>query len=485
MDNLLAEDPYVNSPDQRRDFFDPETKVPTVIGVSVFLMAFAATSVAARFYTRVRILRMTGLDDWLIMFALTLVMGHGILQCCMTRFNLGRHVGFLTRKDEFTTFMQMFYASLVTYNAALMAIKLAFLAQYYRITAVGGASRRTLIIVSCVIGLWCTSQMVIVIFQCQPISGFWSPTPNTVCVPSFPGLYISAAGNIATDLMIVILPLPMIRRLHLAPAQKAVLSFVFCLGLVTTAISLLRLQYLKVSPDLTWDIADSNLCSLAEISSGIICACLPTLKPLAAQCFPKLFSTLRTQFATLRAPTPEWKLRNLKEALQEEPGSIQGLPLAYLSLESLQLPPLPLGGEIDEEEGRNRGSGGDLEKRRSSSLPPQSQLSLFPPHPAVRRPSSTRTNTTMTTTTTQQSMGERGGRSGGRRKRGSHLQEKENGHTVEIGAAAARSLTLSAFDGGRRSQRISQSSSSIYVKHEITVEVEDSWERWSYYSSTS
>lgn len=45
-------------------------------------------------------------------------------------------------------------------------------------------------------------------------------------------MYISAAGNIATDLIIVILPLPMIRRLHLAPAQKAVLSFVFCLGLV-------------------------------------------------------------------------------------------------------------------------------------------------------------------------------------------------------------------------------------------------------------
>lgn len=62
----------------------------------------------------------------------------------------------MTRKDELETFMKMFYASLVMYNAALMAIKLAFLAQYWRITAVGGATRRTLIIVSCVIGLWST-----------------------------------------------------------------------------------------------------------------------------------------------------------------------------------------------------------------------------------------------------------------------------------------------------------------------------------------
>lgn len=74
----------------------------------------------------------------------------------MTNFNFGRHVGFLTGKDERETLMIMFYTSLVLYNAALMAIKLAFLAQYYRITTGGGATRRTLIIISWVIGLWCT-----------------------------------------------------------------------------------------------------------------------------------------------------------------------------------------------------------------------------------------------------------------------------------------------------------------------------------------
>lgn len=82
MESLIAEDPYVNSPEKSQRFFDPDTKIPTVIGVSVFLMTIAATSMAARFYTRVRILRITGLDDWLILFALTLVMGHGIVQCC-------------------------------------------------------------------------------------------------------------------------------------------------------------------------------------------------------------------------------------------------------------------------------------------------------------------------------------------------------------------------------------------------------------------
>ncbi|KAK8036124.1 hypothetical protein PG993_008738 [Apiospora rasikravindrae] len=444
--NLLMEDPYVNTSGQTRNFFDPESKVPTVLGVSVFLMALATASVAARFWTRVRILRMTGLDDWLVLFSWGLVIGHGVICCCMTNVNLGRHVGFMTAKDEFIAFMKLFYSSLVVYNAALTAIKLAFLAQYHRIMTREGWTRRILIIVSCLIGLWCTSQMVIVVFQCQPISGFWAPTPNTVCVPSIPGLYISAAGNIATDLIIFILPLPMIRGLHLPPAQKAILSIVFCLGLVTTLISLLRLQYLKVSPDITWDIADSNFCSLAEISSGIICACLPTLKPLAAQCFPKLFSTLRSQLF-MRAPTPEWKPRNLKEILKDDPGSVQGLPLAYLSVESLKLAPLPLG----------------------------EKTPTFPPHPGVRRhPSQLSRNTTNSTATMNRHSVQS-------QSSGGHGHGQENGHTVEIGAA--RSSPRSAF-GSRKGQRVSQSDASIHVKHEITVEIEEGWGRRSYYSST-
>lgn len=51
---------------------------------------------------------------------------------------------------------QMFYASLIMYNGALMAIKLAFLAQYYRIMTREGALKRALIIISCIIGLWTT-----------------------------------------------------------------------------------------------------------------------------------------------------------------------------------------------------------------------------------------------------------------------------------------------------------------------------------------
>ena len=60
------------------------------------------------------------------------------------------------------------------------------------------------------------------------------------------------------------------------------------------AISLLRIKYLKLSEDATWDNAESSSWSIAELSSGITCACLPTLRPFLSRHFPALGSRLDT-----------------------------------------------------------------------------------------------------------------------------------------------------------------------------------------------
>lgn len=51
------------------------------------------------------------------------------------------------------------------------------------------------------------------------------PKLTLVC----PG-YANAIGNIIADLMIIVLPLPMIKGLNLPGTQKLVLVGIFCLG---------------------------------------------------------------------------------------------------------------------------------------------------------------------------------------------------------------------------------------------------------------
>lgn len=56
----------------------------------------------------------------------------------------------------------------------------------------------------------------------------------------------------------------------------------------TVAISFVRIKYLKQTEDATWDNVASAGWSIGEISSGMTCACLPTLRPLLARYFPRL-----------------------------------------------------------------------------------------------------------------------------------------------------------------------------------------------------
>jgi len=58
----------------------------------------------------------------------------------------------------------------------------------------------------------------------------------------------------------------------------------------TCAISIIRIQYLRLSPDVTWDNVESSCWSISELCSGIICSCLPTLRPLLTKLVPSMGS---------------------------------------------------------------------------------------------------------------------------------------------------------------------------------------------------
>ncbi|KAF4966332.1 hypothetical protein FSARC_5960 [Fusarium sarcochroum] len=104
--------------------------------------------------------------------------------------------------------------------------------------------------------------------------------------------YTNVAGNIATDLIIILLPIPAITRLKLPRRQKWYLFGVFALGTFTVVISFIRIAFLNDSTDFTWVQVKSTLWSMVEITSAIICACLPTLRPFVRHYFPGLDSTL-------------------------------------------------------------------------------------------------------------------------------------------------------------------------------------------------
>ena len=124
---------------------------------------------------------------------------------------------------------QCFWLSVVLYCAGLFSAKMTFLLQYYRVLAVQ-RMRIIYIIAIVIVGAWGLSQLLIGILMCRPIRGFWDNSVEATCIPNYPQFYINAAGNIATDIAVFLLPMPVLKHLNLPKTQKLLLIGVFSLG---------------------------------------------------------------------------------------------------------------------------------------------------------------------------------------------------------------------------------------------------------------
>ncbi|KAM7195877.1 hypothetical protein V8F33_006526 [Rhypophila sp. PSN 637] len=166
---------------------------------------------------------------------------------------------------------------------------MTFLIQYYRIFAVALPRMRLIYIGAIVlVGAWSFAQVLIALLICRPIQGLWDRSIKADCMPNSPQIYVNAGGNIITDILIFVLPLPAIRTLNLQNRQKLVLLGIFSLGFFTVAISVIRIKYLEIGSDVTWQHVESSGWSIGELTCAITCASLPTLRPFMAKYFPVL-----------------------------------------------------------------------------------------------------------------------------------------------------------------------------------------------------
>ncbi len=124
------------------------------------------------------------------------------------------------------------YAGWITYNLSVVAVKFSFLLQYLRIFR--QKDMRITIWTVCgivsIYGVWAFFSSV---FLCWPIESFWSlsfaDTRKNCMSP--PDYYVAHAGlSVATDVLILLLPMPGLRRLMLPRGQKFGLILVFLLG---------------------------------------------------------------------------------------------------------------------------------------------------------------------------------------------------------------------------------------------------------------
>lgn len=100
-----------------------------------------------------------------------------------------------------------------------------------------------------------------------------------------------AALNMLFDLIILILPLPLLYRLqrHYSWKQKSHMFIMFSFGLIVTIVCALRLNSLVAfgnSLNPTYDYLGAAVWSQVEVQVSIICACLPAARIFFAKLLP-------------------------------------------------------------------------------------------------------------------------------------------------------------------------------------------------------
>ncbi|KAI9852917.1 MAG: hypothetical protein M1838_003711 [Thelocarpon superellum] len=255
-----------------------DSRAPGLIAFLTVGLVVSTLFVVLRFASRLVAKAPLRSDDWTIVAALAFVYGQFIaIFLQISHGGLGKHV-LATTPDEVTYTLKSFYIWGIFYDVSLQLIKCSILLLYIRIFIV-----RTFRIISYVlIGFLSAFSLTLVLvdaFGCTPIQKQWEFLEPGKCVNLDDTYWFASAIFILTDLIILLMPLPMVWRLHMPASQKFGLSLLFGLGIVVTAATCIRLYYaIHQNPfDITYSSADVVYWMGSELILAIVCACSATL----------------------------------------------------------------------------------------------------------------------------------------------------------------------------------------------------------------
>ncbi|KAL5342514.1 major facilitator superfamily domain-containing protein [Aspergillus crustosus] len=319
-----------------------EDRRPEILVVSIVFFVLATVFVALRFVSRIWIVRRLALHDYLMLLAWLIDFGFSFALFYATKKGLGLHDVNISVAER-ASLSRANYAFTVLYNPALMAVKSSILVFYLTLTQgeklFRYANYATLLVVN-VAGLALT---FVNIFQCQPVAAAWAASlPITAHCTDILTLYLSSSPvNIITDLAILVLPNPILTRMHLPRKQKIILVITFSFGFFVAVVDVIRIAYLQEATtsreialrqihlqnysggDFSWYASLSFMWSVVEVNVSVMCACVPSLKPLVARVVPKLIRD--TEGSTQTSPSEPPQMPTA-DAILSESASPMSLP---------------------------------------------------------------------------------------------------------------------------------------------------------------
>ncbi|PYH79720.1 hypothetical protein BO82DRAFT_356141 [Aspergillus uvarum CBS 121591] len=259
------------------------------VPIAVTFLSLACLVVALRLYTRLHMVRTPGLDDLLIVLSLAVDIGFFAFLMIEVRNGLAENQELLS-PNTIRNQLRALYITIPLYNLSLTLTKLSLIFLYKRLFPTKYYQIILAVTLFFVIatGMWMVFSAILF---CIPVRSFWDTSLPRTCLPEDVVWCLNAGFQISTDLLLVILPMPVLAKLRIAKRQKIALILIFALGFFVCAMSVIRLTTIVKlirSPDFTEGNGLAATWSFIECNVAIICACLPPLRPFIIRFFPRL-----------------------------------------------------------------------------------------------------------------------------------------------------------------------------------------------------
>ncbi|KAH6648271.1 hypothetical protein BKA67DRAFT_574220 [Truncatella angustata] len=259
------------------------------LAISVSLMGIATVLVLTRLAFK-RLFTSNGitLDDWLILLTWLACIPSSVSNHLLLMGNgLGRDIWTLPT-ESLTHFALGFWLMEPFYFFEVSVLKLSMIAFYAKIFP--GKNTRQLLLWTAVFDVLFGAAFILVVFgQCIPLNFFWTQFQGKEgkCINIGAAAWSNAAVSVALDVWLLAIPLYQLRKLQLSVWKKVGVALMFCVGSFVTIISAIRfaaLIQMQNSTNLTWDYYHVVMWSTVEVTVGIMCTCMPTMRLVLVRC---------------------------------------------------------------------------------------------------------------------------------------------------------------------------------------------------------
>ncbi|TVY37562.1 Satratoxin biosynthesis SC1 cluster protein [Lachnellula occidentalis] len=252
---------------------------------SAVVAVLAVVVVILRFVTRKINKAGIGADDWWILVGLffTILTGGLLLYGVRSDPDGGEFINRDSPTFDYAphvTYLKLSFTTAVLYFTVVTSIKISILLMYRRVFSVEKFRLQSFVVGGVVVFWWFIGTLLAIV-SCLPINRFWVGSSAGGYCFDFNVFWMGmGATELVIDTVILVLPMGIVWKLWMPLQQKILVAGIFLLGGFVIVTGLLRvvLGYKPGSQNVAFPKAE--LWSAVHIGIAIVCACLPTLRPL-------------------------------------------------------------------------------------------------------------------------------------------------------------------------------------------------------------